>query len=247
MPGSSNNSSFIPKRGTSKRTRKVRNLNIYILNILSYVVFFAALLAAAGVFFYSGYVREQMNNEVATMNSAIGNFKEADMQRVQEFDVRLRQANHRLNHSASVVRILEGIEENIIDTVRFESLSLTRDFDDNYVIEVTADTDTFDSSIFQRDTLLKKDELVKGLEVSEFTLRTLVSEEGQISGQTVSLVANILVPLTAVPYEPTVTPAVTTPAPSAPPVIESESTESETADTESTAETPLTENNQNDI
>ena len=71
MPGSSNNSSFIPKRGTTKRTRKVRNVNIYIINIASYTLMFAALVAAAGVYFYSNYVKEQLLNETTAMSAAV--------------------------------------------------------------------------------------------------------------------------------------------------------------------------------
>ncbi len=200
MPGSSNNSSFIPKRGTTKHTRKVRNANIYILNILSYVLLFAALAASAAVYFYSNYVNDQLNSEIATMSDAVGNFKEADMKRVQEFDVRLQQATQRLDNSVSIISVLKAIESAVVDTVRFRSFSLIRNLDEDFIVQAVVDTDTFDSSIFQRNTF-SGNATVEAVEVDNVVLQQMDGGSGQSTGQSVSFVVNLAFPLSSVPYQ----------------------------------------------
>ena len=204
MPGSSSNSSFIPKRGTTKRTRKVRNANIYILSIASYVLLFASIAASAGVYFYSDIVSNQLDNEIIEIGKAVEGFKEADMKRVEEFDVRLRQANQRLNNSASVLAVLSAVESAIIDTVRFNNFSLTRNLDGGYIGLATIETDTFDSSMFQRDVFGDR-EVVEAIEISNVALTQSINESNQSVGQSVSFVASLAVPLSAVSY--TVEPA----------------------------------------
>lgn len=210
MPGSSNSSSFIPKRGTKKHTRKIRNLNIYILTVISYVLFFAALAASAAVFFYSRSITGQLNNEIATMSAAVSNFKEADMQRVDIFDVRLRQANQRLNNSASVTQILTEVESAVIDTVRLTKFSLERNFDEGYIVQAEAETDIYDSAIFQRD-ILEEYDVVEEIEIRDVALRQISGEQEQIAGQSISLQALLSIPLEAVAYSVDETGMSTTP------------------------------------
>jgi hypothetical protein len=215
MPGSSNSSSFIPKRGTKKHTRRLRNVNIYILTIVSYVLFFAALGASAFVYFYEQNYANKLNEEIAQMSVAVSDFKEADMQRVQEFDARLRQANNRLENSASVVGVLSAIESATIDTVRFNSLSIEREFDTNYIVEADIDTDSFDSAIFQRDVIAGF-EAVEEIEVGDVSLMQSANQSGQTLAQSLSLRALLSVPLSAVPYEAEATPRVAPPTPTSP-------------------------------
>lgn len=200
MPGSSNSSSFIPKRGSKKSIRKVRNVNVYILTIVSYVLFFAALGASAGVFFYSKSITNQLNEEIVATNTAIGVFKEADLLRVEEFDKRLRQANNRLNNSASVVQILAQIESAVVDSLRLSSLSINRDADKHFSIEAQAETNKYDAVIFQRD-ILKGYEVVDEIEVADVALQRVGSKVDASTEQTVTLTTLLLVPLDKVAYK----------------------------------------------
>lgn len=201
MPGSSNNSSFIPKRGTQKRKRRVRNGNIYVLTIVSYVVLFSTLAASAGVFIYSQIIQEQLLVEIQLMNEATSSFEEADMLKVQEFDTRLRQAHQRLNNSVSILSILSAIESATIDTVRFDDLQISREFDNELIVQATVQTDTFDSSIFQRG-IYTDNPVVEAIEIDDIVIRETTSNTGAV-GQSLSFVANIAVPLSAVPYKAT--------------------------------------------
>jgi hypothetical protein len=209
MPGSSNNSSFIPKRGTQKRKRRVRNGNIYVLTIVSYVILFAALAASAGVFIYSQIIQEELLVEIQAMNDATSSFDEAEMLKVQEFDTRLRQAHQRLNNSVSIVSILSAIESATIDTVRFDDLKISRRFDNEFVVQGTVQTDTFDSSIFQRG-IYSDNPIVDAIEVEDLVIKETTSNTGAV-GQSLSFTANIAVPISAVPYEAVSAPISVTP------------------------------------
>lgn len=200
MPGSSSsNSSFIPKRGTQKLKRRVRNGNLYILTIFSYIILFTTLVASAAVYIYGEYIHGQLQVEITEMNTAVSNFKEADMQHVQEFDNRLRQAQHRLNNSVSVTSIFAAIESATIDSVRFRDFQLIRDLDNGFIVQANIDTDSFDSSLFQRG-VFERNQVIEEVEIDSLVLNESVNESGSSIGQSISLVAKLSVPLSAVPY-----------------------------------------------
>lgn len=200
MPGSSNNSSFIPKRGTKKHTRKIRNINIYLLTVASYILFFAALGASGAAYFYNQTITNELNNEIATMSTAVSNFKEAEMKRVEEFDVRLRQANNRLANSASVTAILSEIESAVVESLRLKQLYIERDSDEYFFVEARAETDNYDSAIFQRDILAEYD-TIEELEISDVILEQIENETDESISQGISLVALLAIPLEQVAYK----------------------------------------------
>ena len=221
MASSSNNSSFIPKRGTTKRKRNVRNGNVYILTIIAYVVLFATLLASGAIYLYQQYVNSQLQNEITQMNSAVSGFKEADMQKVQEFDVRLRQANQRLDNAASVSVILEALELSVIDTVRLSSLGIERDLDNSFLVKAEVETDNFDSTIFQRG-VFARGSVVEVVEINDISLNEVTSvDTGGELQQSVSFSTRLSVPLNAVLYQPSVVQS-TNVVPVLPPVESSE-------------------------
>lgn len=238
MPGSSSsNSSFIPKRGTQKLKRRVRNGNLYVLTLFSYIILFTTLVASAGVYVYGEYINGQLQVEISEMNTAVTNFKEAEMQRVQEFDNRLRRAQNRLNNSVSITSIFSAIESATIDSVRFENFKLTRDLDKGFVVQASLETDGFDSSLFQRG-VFERNPVVEEVEIDSIVLNESVNESGSSIGQSVSFVANLAVPLSAVPYVVSVnsvsSPIVVTEAPVA--VGNGSSDEATVTDSETTGE-----------
>jgi hypothetical protein len=211
MDGSSSNSSFIPKRGTSKHKRRVRSGNVYILTLISYVLLFGALIASGAVFFYASIMNGQLQDEITAMNQAVNEFNQADLLQVQQFNDRLIQVENRLNNAGSVLTILEAIEASTIDTVRISSLDLQRQYDEQYVIETQIETDTFDSAIFQR-RISQGNPLVGETEYTDVTLQVSTNEDSATIGQALALTALIAVPVGAVvPPTDSSNPTVTTP------------------------------------
>ena len=225
MPGSSSNASFIPKRGATPRRQKTRGGKVYLLTIISYILIFAALVASAGVFFYDRYTKSQLQDEVTAMNQEVSNFKQADMARVQEFDARLQKAKNRLDNSVSITSIFDALEAATIDTVIINSLLLTRNADENFVMQVSIDTNDFDSSLFQRG-VFERNDTIENIEIDSLAVRTAANAQNATLDKTVSFNAFLSVPVSNIPYE---VEAVTVPvAPVIPEVIEEQATSSET-------------------
>lgn len=206
MADLSNNSSFIPKRGPSKRKRGAHTRQVYVFTLASYIFLFATLLGAGGLYLYDDHTKKQLNNEITLLDSAIRDFNEPDVLRVQEFDSRLSQAADRVNKGVSIVSVFEALEESTIDTVVLESLSLTREMDSQFVLTASIETDSFDSTIFQRDVYgdyQKVDSIIIENFSSDFTLNEESSSgDNEDSEPAVKFTAKITLPLSAVPYEP---------------------------------------------
>jgi hypothetical protein len=199
------NSSFIPKQGPVKKRRRSASKKVYVFTMLCYVAFFASLLGSAGVYFYGDLVDKQLEDEVVALNGEIGSFSQVNMQRVQEFDVRLQQANDRLNKSASIVSIFNSLEAATIDTVSLNSLSIERMGDDFFKMALNMNTDSFDSTLFQREVYTDNGA------IGAISIESLVSSGlGESVGGSqdtdlqpeVTFIAEIEVPLNAVPLMP---------------------------------------------
>lgn len=143
-------SSFIPKRKSIDNVRQVRHRNIYILSIIIYALFIAAPLASATVFIYQKYTENVFQQNVINLDSAIKDFKEADMLRVVEFNERLKFSNQLLNSHVSLVSLLNLLEGATTKTVQFNSLKITQSDQVSLLVEAELGTDSFDNVLFQR-------------------------------------------------------------------------------------------------
>lgn len=127
---------------------------------------FATLLSAGGVYLYLQYVTSLLEVEIAALNSEIGSFSQADMERVTEFDLRLEQAHARLESSASVASIFEALQDATVETVQIESLNIEREGDETFVLSAAIQTDSFDSTIFQRGVFLREG-TIQNIEITD--------------------------------------------------------------------------------
>jgi hypothetical protein len=219
MPGAPQDTSFIPKNNPNRRKRTARQGNLYILTIISYVIFFSALIGSIALFFYYQLVQSQFDKEVIAMNEEVASFKQADMEKVLDFDERLRKAADRVEHSVSVTSIFKAIEAATAQSIQFISFQLTRNLDEGFTVEATLQTDSFDSSRFQRN-LFEDDTVIETIEIKDLAVADAATESGEVIS-TVSFVAQLGVPLAAVPYVPAGTSADSlTPPPAAEPVSE---------------------------
>ncbi len=207
MPDPSNaNNSFIPKRGPVTRRRTAASKQVYVFTLFSYVLVFAILLGTGATFLYSKYVQNRLGEEVAGLSATIQDFNESDMNRVQDFDLKLKQAAERFNNSASIVSVLEILEAATIGTVEIDSLSLEREADDKFLLSASMITDSLDSTIFQRGVYkLDKYEMednVSSMVITDFTRSATEDELGGENGAVVvSFNASIEVPLSNVLFE----------------------------------------------
>jgi hypothetical protein len=149
MPDPSN-SSFIPKRGPAKKNHSAASKRIYLFTVVSYVMLFSSLLATGGVYFYKEMMKDRLNEEIALLNKEISTFNKADMDRVLEFDNRIRQAKSRFDVSVSLATVFSAIESATAQTAKINSLTIERVEDAQLLVSGEMITDSFDSTIFQR-------------------------------------------------------------------------------------------------
>lgn len=187
MPGSSN-ASFIPKQGPVKKDRSASRKQVYVGTFIVRILFFAALLAAGGVYAYESKLEGDLNEEIASLNNAIKSFNEAEMQRVISTDLRMRQVAYRLEHSVAVTKILGAIEEATIRTAQISGLSVKR-ADDTFV-EVSAEmeVDSFDSALFQKQ-VFGETAVLKMDGIKDLTLQREAEndEDGGSSSEVISI------------------------------------------------------------
>jgi len=209
MPDLSNNS-FIPKRGPVQRRVSSAARPVYLFTFFSYLLMFSTLIASGGVFVYEKIVERQYQEELSGLRADIADFKVAQMNEVLHFDRRLQQVTGRVEHSVSLTKIFRALETATIDTVMFNELQMQREGDDDIALTIGIDTDTFDSTIFQRGTYI-------GSPITAELLLTDVSgpsaalqtegDDKQTEGDAeavnkVSFVANIIVPISDISFDP---------------------------------------------
>lgn len=192
-------SSFIPKQGPAKRSRQVVSRQVHIFTILSYILFFGSLVAAAGVFLYDRHINNQLRDEVAALDAAISNFSNEKMGQVKAFNTRLEYAQNRISNSVSAVSIFRSLEDSTAQAAAIQSLKLTRIEDQKFLIEANINTDTFDSALFQRG-LYERNSVIESVAFEDVGLGRAEDDAEVPVG--VSFKAELSVPLSAVPYTP---------------------------------------------
>jgi hypothetical protein len=205
----SSKSSFIPKRGsTRKRKHHGPIRHVYLFTIVGYVLMFATLLSSGGVYLYGNYVDTQLNTEIVALASEIKIFSKADMKKVIDFDSRLAQASDKLKNSVSFVSVLESLEAATIDTVKIVSLIAEREEENSkFIVSADIETDSFDSTIFQRG-VYERNQIIESVEVSGLTTVEIKSLEEANASQVesgefiVTFVAKLDVPLSLIPFDP---------------------------------------------
>jgi hypothetical protein len=210
MPSSPNNSSFIPKRGpVRRRDAPKRKKQFFIFSIITYSILFGSLLATGGVFFYGQYVNAQRLEVVTAFNTEMDDsFSVQDFQRVQEFDIGLRRANDRISHHASIVSILDAVDNAIIVPVQIESLSIVRQGDENFLVEGSLLTSSFDAAIQQQEILVVRKPLLTDIIISDVNItegQTIATQTSTAAAQRAAEVTfslTMTVPLSEVLYDP---------------------------------------------
>ncbi len=238
MPDLSNNNSFIPKRGpVNKKKQGAASRPVYVFTIISYILMFSTLIATGGVYFYGKVVDKQLSNEVTALNTAISSFSESDMQRVLEFDLRLSQAENRLSHSVSVASVFDALESATIDTVQVASLDLKREKDEQFILAATIETDSFDSTIFQRG-VYQRNQTISNVAITSLqngNTSNLIDKKDNTFDNSIpeiTFIAELNVPLTAVPYVANQAPILTSPIIITEPALDTATATEETADAE---------------
>ncbi len=177
MTDSTNSTSFIPKRNPVKKERRNSERQVFVGTFIVKIIFFATLISAGAVFAYQAKLKSDFDSEVVALDTTISTFSEADMVRVLDANLRLKQAKQRLEHTASMVTLLEAFEKSIIDSNEVSQLSVERVSDLTYEIESEMKASSFDSVLFQRSILEKSDTLVVS-KIDDLALQNIPPDNG---------------------------------------------------------------------
>ena len=188
--------SFIPKQGPVKRTKQTASRQIHVLAVVAYVAFIASLIAAVGLFLYERYIEKQLESEVNALSQEIKGFSDADMERVREFNGRLRQTEDRLDKGISIASVLAALEQATVKSASVEQLSLKKTDDSLITLTAKLSTDNFDSTLFQRG-VYERNSAIDSVVISDLSLEGLNEEDSDASG--ITFTATLQVPTEAVP------------------------------------------------
>ena len=188
--------SFIPKQGPVKRTKQTASRQIHVLAVIAYVAFIASLIAAVGLFLYERYIEKQLESEVNALSQEIKGFSDADMERVREFNGRLRQTEDRLDKGISIASVLAALEQATVKSASVEQLSLKKTDDSLITLTAKLSTDNFDSTLFQRG-VYERNIAIDSVAISDLSLEGLSEEDSDASG--ITFTATLQVPTEAVP------------------------------------------------
>lgn len=172
-----NNTSFIPKRNPAKNERREVRRQLFVGTFIIKIIFFASLIASAGVYLYERSLQSKLDTEISSLNAAIGSFNEAEMNRVFETNQRLKQTRQRLEHTASIVTLLEAFQKSIVDSSEVSQLSLERVSDASYEVESSMKAGSFDSVMFQRKIMEDNPTLVI-TDIKDVTLQNVPPDNG---------------------------------------------------------------------
>ena len=191
------NASFIPKQGPVRRVRQTASRQVHLFTVASYVLFASTVSADGGVTLYNRHLNQQLDGEVQKLSAAIGGFNETDMDTVREFNLRLHQAQSRLDKSVSLTSVFGALEDATLKVVEIKELMIKRQDDAQVLVSAKVSTDSFDASLFQRG-VYERNPIIKDTTITELTLEPETDEQPA----SVSFLAKINVPLEEILYNP---------------------------------------------
>lgn len=164
--------SFIPKHSLDTQTRVQRADTVSIFTLLSTLVFFLAIIAGGGIFFW----KYTLQNDVKAVEVALvkekNDFDEREITELTKLDQRLMAASQLLDSRLYTSKIFQLLNANTIQTVRFAKFSVDPLLTDKNKLKVLVSGQAKDyaSVALQADVFSKLADSVLEYEFSNLTL-----------------------------------------------------------------------------
>ncbi|GEM_PF-5317710 len=170
-------SSFIPKAPVRAEVQSSRSRRVYILTYVSFVLFFASILATAIVFFIDVSAQKNLDFQQKRLDEEFAAFDDAGLAEVRELNARLVEAQRLLERHVSPVSIMAALELVTVQSITIDALSFTKiEEGDGYLLEVSARAPQFNATRYQRD-LLDSTAILSGADVVNTTYGVVNDEE----------------------------------------------------------------------
>jgi hypothetical protein len=115
--------SFIPKKPLAEeRAPKPRRANL--LNLVAFLVFLAAVVAAGGSYFYKAYLQSSLKDKTAQLERAKAAFEPSLIQDLKTLDRRINSVQEILNSHLVVSPIFESLQDLTLKSIQFNRFSL---------------------------------------------------------------------------------------------------------------------------
>jgi len=162
------NNSFIPKKSlaAAPSTRKRGATNF--LLIIAVLVFFLSILGAAGAFLYGEYLEIDIERKKEQLDRARGAFEPSLINELTRLDARIASAQTILDSHIAPTRFFGFMEENTLENVRFNSMTVTPSVGSTMNITLGGEATSFSSVALQSDVFKKSSLLVEPIIFSGF-------------------------------------------------------------------------------
>lgn len=164
--------SFIPKHSLDTQTRVQRADTVSIFTLLSTLVFFLALVAAGGTFFWKYTLQNDVKEVETVLVREKNDFDEREITELTKLDQRLIVASQLLDSRLYTSKIFELLNANTIQTVRFGKFNVDPLVTDKNKLRVLVSGQAKDyaSVALQADVFSKLTDSVLEYEFSNLTL-----------------------------------------------------------------------------
>lgn len=164
--------SFIPKRTLDTQARIERADTVSIFTVLSTIIFFLAIVAGGGIFFWQQSLKTQVQEVEATLIKERESFSEDTIQDLTDLSNRLKSSEELLDNRLYSSKIFELLNQNTIKTVRFSKFSVDPSMVDKTKLKMTVSGQAKDyaSVALQSDVFSKLSNTVLEYEFSNLTL-----------------------------------------------------------------------------
>jgi len=167
------NNSFIPKKSLSTAARPRRKASANILLIVAVIVFFFSILAAAGAFLYGQYLGIDIERKQEQLDRARGAFEPSLINELTRLDDRLEASQRILDAHLAPTRFFDFMTENTLETVRFQSVTLTPSLGNTMNLVMSGEARSFasvalQSDVFKKSSMLLEPIIFTGFSVNQF-------------------------------------------------------------------------------
>lgn len=164
--------SFIPKRTLDTQARIERADTVSIFTVLSTIIFFLAIVAGGGIFFWQQSLKTQVKEVEATLIKERESFDEGEIQDLTNLSNRLKSSEELLDSRLYSSKIFELLNQNTIKTVRFSKFSVDPSLVDKTKLKmsVSGQAKDYASVALQSDVFSKLTNTVLEYEFSNLTL-----------------------------------------------------------------------------
>lgn len=128
--------SFIPKRPMIEE-RVVSPASTSLFTVISIIIFFAVILASAGLFFYKGILAKNLTQMEADLNLAKARFEPSKIVQLQQLDRRLNASKSVLAQHVAVSPIFETLQDITLKTIQYTNFGYKWGEGANPRVEVT--------------------------------------------------------------------------------------------------------------